>query len=64
MRLRLFTLLGWSPALRVVLKGRVLACGCLVGEYAGWRKHVTVVDYKADGCPHAAHRPNGVLEER
>jgi hypothetical protein len=59
------TILGWTPGLRALASGRVLACGCLSGTYTTWRGGTAVIlDARAPACPHAHHRPNLVLWER
>ena len=56
------SILGWTPGVRTLLGGRVLACGCLAGTYQTWGNQVVVIlDARCEGCGHESHRPHVVL---
>jgi hypothetical protein len=55
------TIFGWTPGLRYLVEGRVLACGCGVGLYEMWdRSLVEMVDSAVDACE-VGHDVNQVL---
>ena len=57
------TLGGWTPGLRAIVDGRVLACGCLVGDYI--TKHgrmISIIDHAAPGCSEERHGLNHVID--
>ena len=55
------TIFGWTPGLRYLVEGRVLACGCVVGLYETWdRSLVEIVDSAVDPCD-VGHEINHVL---
>jgi hypothetical protein len=55
------TIFGWTPGLRYLVEGRVLACGCVVGLYEMWdRSLVEMVDSAADTCD-VGHDVNQIL---
>jgi hypothetical protein len=59
----MFSMFGWTPGLRSGLKGRLLACGCLIGAYQTWSGSVVeILDARGDECRHAIHRVNTVLD--
>lgn len=46
----------------MIVAGRVLACGCLVGDYVTWRgSQVCILDGLAPSCTNESHQLNGVL---
>jgi hypothetical protein len=46
-----WTIFGWTPGLRQLVVGRVLACGCSVGLYETWdRRFVAIVDSAFERC--------------
>ncbi len=56
------TIFGWTPGLRALVGGRVMACGCLSGTYATWTDDVVVIiDARGECCPHGWHAVNTVL---
>jgi hypothetical protein len=56
-----WTIFGWTPGLRYLVEGRVLACGCVVGLYEMWdRSLVEMVDSAVDTCD-VGHDVNQVL---
>ncbi len=56
------TVLGWTPGLRQIVAGRVLACGCLVGVYEMWTGGcVEILDGSCDSCGESHHKVNRVL---
>ena len=55
------TFFGWTPGLRHLVSGRLLACGCLVGLYETWdRSFVEIVDSIVEPCG-VGHDVNHVL---
>jgi hypothetical protein len=57
------TLWGWTPSLRTIVGGRVLPCGCLLGEYETWGAEVvTILDAHDPRCTNQLHRSDAVLE--
>jgi hypothetical protein len=60
-----FTLCGWTPALRTIVSGQVLSCGCLAGDYETWTGEVvTVIDAHGPDCPSELHQADVVLARR
>ena len=60
--LKVRTFLGWTPGLRGVVAGHVLACGCLIGVYETRSGDIVeVLDSRGPACPHAAHQTNAVI---
>lgn len=58
----MFSLFGWTPSLRRMLRGRVLSCGCSVGVYETRSGEVVqIVDARADGCEFGAHSVDAVV---
>lgn len=58
----MFSLFGWTPALRRMLRGRVLSCGCSVGVYETWSGAVVeIVDAHGAACPRGAHTVDAVI---
>lgn len=56
------TFLGWTPGIRLLMRSRVLDCGCLTGTYATWRNEpMEIIDYRCEACTHEEHRDNAVL---
>lgn len=59
------SLCGWTPGLRTVLRGEVLSCGCLTGDYETRDADVlTIVDAHGPACSDATHHLNGILRRR
>jgi hypothetical protein len=57
------TIWGWTPGLRELVGGRVLACGCLVGDYiTRCGLNVTIIDQPAPACRQERHRLNHVVD--
>lgn len=55
------TFFGWTPGLRHLVSGRLLACGCLVGLYETWdRSFVEIVDSIVEPCG-VGHDVNHIL---
>jgi hypothetical protein len=58
----MFSLFGWSPSLRRLLRGTTLPCGCSVGVYETFSGEVVrVVDACAASCPNSIHELDAVL---
>ena len=58
----MFSLFGWTPALRRMLRGRMLPCGCSVGVYETRSGEIVqIVDAHAESCPIATHAVDTVL---
>lgn len=58
----MFSLFGWTPSLRRMLRGRVLPCGCSVGVYETRSGEVVqILDARADGCESGAHSVDAVV---
>lgn len=58
----MFSLFGWTPALRRMLRGRMLPCGCAVGVYETWSGDVVqLVDAHAPTCFSKDHAVNAML---
>ncbi len=56
------SILGWTPGLRTLLRGSVLPCGCLTGQYETWRGSVVcIVDSADPRCSAPGHDTNAVL---
>lgn len=54
--MNVWTILGWTPALRTPLSWYLLPCGCSVGVYETWnRGAVHVLDLKAPQCRNVGH---------
>jgi len=55
------TLFGWTPGLRQLVSGRVLACGCGVGVYERWDRSLgEIIDSAVDACE-VGHEVNQFL---
>jgi hypothetical protein len=60
-----FSVFGWTPGLRTILRGDVLPCGCLMGEYETRNADIlTIVDAHASTCPDPEHHPDAILRRR
>ena len=58
----MFSLFGWTPSLRRMLRGKVLSCGCSVGVYETRSGEIVqIVDARATACGFAAHAVDAVL---
>jgi hypothetical protein len=58
----MFSLFGWTPSLRRMLRGRVLPCGCSVGVYETRSGEVVqIVDARAAGCELGAHSVDAIV---
>ena len=58
------SIFGWTPGLRTVVGGRVLRCGCLVGDYASSKGDViAIVDSQAAICGVPDHGVNRILQQ-
>lgn len=58
----MFSLFGWTPSLRRMLRGRVLPCGCSVGVYETRSGEVVqIVDARAGSCRRDGHTVDAVL---
>jgi hypothetical protein len=58
----MFSLFGWTPSLRRMLRGRILKCGCSVGVYETRSGEVVqIVDARSDSCPLATHTVDTVI---
>lgn len=58
----MFSLFGWTPALRRLLRGRALPCGCSVGVYETRSGEVVqIVDAHAPTCQWAGHSVDAVI---
>lgn len=56
------TVFGWTPGLRQIVVGRVLACGCLAGVYQMRNGGlVEILDARCDGCGDSLHTVNRIL---
>jgi hypothetical protein len=56
------SILGWTPGLRTVVGGRVLRCGCLVGDYlSSSGDTIAIVDGQAATCGLPQHRVNRIF---
>ena len=56
------TICGWTPGLRQIVAGRLLACGCLVGVYEMRTGGcVEILDGRCDSCGDLQHKVNRVL---
>ena len=62
---KVLTVLGWTPGLRQLLRGHVLACGCLVGVYQTWDDRLAeIVDGCCRLCECSGHEVDRVLAVR
>lgn len=53
---------GWTPGLRAILRGHVLPCGCLAGEYETWSANrMIIVDDVDPRCGIESHRMNTIV---
>lgn len=60
----MFSLFGWTPSLRCLLRGKLLECGCSVGVYETRSGEIVqIVDVRASGCQIDAHSVDSVLAE-
>ena len=60
----MFSLFGWTPSLRRMLRGRVLPCGCSVGVYETRSGEIVqIVDAQSSSCEYAAHSVDSVLSD-
>lgn len=58
----MFSLFGWTPSLRRMLRGKVLPCGCSVGVYETRSGEIVqIVDARAPACEFVAHAVDSVL---
>jgi hypothetical protein len=58
----MFSLFGWTPSLRRLLRGRTLPCGCSVGVYETHSGEVVqIVDARAASCASSAHSVDSVV---
>ncbi len=58
----MFSLFGWTPSLRRMLRGRVLPCGCSVGVYETRSGEVVhIIDARSPSCGFVAHSVDTVL---
>jgi hypothetical protein len=58
----MFSLFGWTPSLRRMLRGRILPCGCSVGVYETRSGEVVqIVDARAPECGFDAHSVDAVV---
>jgi hypothetical protein len=58
----MFSLFGWTPSLRRMLRGRMLACGCSVGVYETYSGEVVqVIDACSPRCSSASHSVDTVV---
>jgi len=58
----MFSLFGWTPSLRRILRGRRLSCGCSVGVYETRSGEVVqIIDARSDGCDAAGHSVDSVV---
>jgi hypothetical protein len=59
----MFSLFGWTPSLRRMLRGRVLSCGCSVGVYETRSGDVVqIIDARSNTCTSATHAVDAVVE--
>jgi hypothetical protein len=60
----MFSLFGWTPSLRCLLRGKLLDCGCSVGVYETRSGEIVqIIDVQAAECQVAAHTVDSVLGE-
>jgi len=58
----MFSLFGWTPSLRRMLRGRVLPCGCTVGVYETRSGGVVqIIDARSSHCASATHVVDAVV---
>ena len=58
----MFSLFGWTPSLRRMLRSTVLPCGCSVGVYETFSGEVVrIVDACSVSCADGIHRVDAVL---
>ena len=58
----MFSIFGWTPSLRRMLRGRVLPCGCSVGVYETRSGEVVqILDARAPSCRQDGHNVDAVL---
>jgi hypothetical protein len=61
----MFSFLGWTPALRRMLRGRVLSCGCTAGVYETWSGAVVhLIDVRSNGCAVTTHIVDAVVDDK
>jgi hypothetical protein len=61
-RPHMFSLFGWTPALRRMLRSSILPCGCSVGVYETFSGEVVrILDACSDTCGNAVHSVDAVL---
>ena len=59
---RMFSLFGWTPSLRRMLRGRVLPCGCTVGVYETRSGGVVqIIDARSAHCAYVTHVVDAVV---
>lgn len=59
---KVWSFFGWTPALRRVVSGRLLACECLVGVYeTNSGEFLTIVDNVGKSCRETGHTVDRVL---
>lgn len=58
----MFSLFGWTPSLRRMLRGRILPCGCSVGVYETRSGEIVqIVDARATACEASGHTIDAVV---
>jgi hypothetical protein len=58
----MFSLFGWTPSLRRMLRGRVLPCGCTVGVYETRSGDVVqIIDARSSNCEVVTHAVDAVV---
>ena len=58
----MFSLFGWTPSLRRMLRGRMLPCGCSVGVYETYSGEIVrIIDACAPGCSSPSHSVDAVV---
>jgi hypothetical protein len=58
----MFSLFGWTPSLRRMLRGRILPCGCTVGVYETRSGDVVrIIDARSSSCESATHAVDAVV---
>lgn len=58
----MFSMFGWTPSLRRMLRGRLLPCGCSVGVYETRSGEIVqIVDARAAACRISGHTVDAVV---